>query len=479
MLDRDTHRNITPLGRRTLLTLGRWLYWNVSAVRGAVNEMCDLAVPSYIAQFEGEDQVWGTRVEDWLREHDKICDVRGWPFSMCSYRKNLIRGIINEGDIGTLLTQTATGYPMIQVIPAHRIGSNRWWTIDIVQGGPYDGARIIDGVILDDIGRPIAYRILGEDPNNSEVFQDVPAKDMFLSFLIETPDQIRGISALGASVFDWKDVKEARDFELLVQKLGASIGLIETNETGEADRAKGLMQRSSANFNDDQTLATTATETIDGVTIRYHRAGSNAKLEAYKNDRPTSNQHEFRADVVREALNGLGWSVDYSLNPTKIGGAPLRVVVDRLNRKLECIRSEIVQPAQARIDGYRVAKVMDNPARTDKQTILFPFNQDWWRWSYQGPAKLTADAKYESDVNLQERRSGNKSLSKSAAESGEYWRDLRGQREIEARDLLTRAMALSREFGIKIELALSILEKMDQNPVEAAKDPEPTQPQVA
>jgi len=119
-----------------------------------------------------------------------------------------------------------------------------------------------------------------------------------------------------------------------------------------------------------------------------------------------------------------------------------------------------VEPAQRRIDGYRIAKVMDNPQRTDKKTVLFQFDADWWRWSYQGPAVLTADAKYNSDVDMQERRSGMKSLAQSAAERSGNWRDLRKQLAIETDDLLTRAKALASKHGISLELALTLLQDM-------------------
>lgn len=463
-LDKDTHRSISPTGRRTLLTLGRWLYWNVSTVRGTINEMVDLAVQSYIPQFEGADQEWGGVVENWLYEHDKICDVRGWPFTMSTYRKNLVRGVLVDGDMATMLVKNAEGYPLIQVFPSHRIGAG---TIDgVVQGGSYDGARMVDGVIMNDQGRPIAYRVTSDSSYQNGEYTDVASRDIFLSYLVETPDQIRGISTLGASCFDWQDVSDARRFHLISQKLGASIGLIETNEAGEADQSKKLLSRTSANFgassSDSATpataVATTASEDIDGVSIRYHRAGSGSKLESFKNDNPSANQKQFHDDVIREAIHGLGWSSDYSFDPSKVGGASMRVVVDRMNRKLEAIREEIVRPAQTRIDGYRIASVMDNPARTDKKIVYFPFNSDWYKWSYQGPAKLTADAKYNSDVDLQERKAGLKTMAKSSAERGEYWRDSRAQTQKETDDLLTRASLLAKKHGISLELALILLQ---------------------
>jgi hypothetical protein len=135
----------------------------------------------------------------------------------------------------------------------------------------------------------------------------------------------------------------------------------------------------------------------------------------------------------------------------------MRVVVDRINRKLDCLREEIVLPAQRRVDGYRVACVMDNPERTDKKTVIFAFNADWYKWSYQGPAKLTADAKYNSDVDRDEMRAGIKTMAKTSGERGCYWKDDRAQIEKEADDALTRAKRLATKHKIGIEVALVLI----------------------
>jgi len=48
---------------------------------------------------------------------------QGPPFDFESYTQNLIIGVLVDGDVATLLTETVDGYPMIQVIPGHRIRS--------------------------------------------------------------------------------------------------------------------------------------------------------------------------------------------------------------------------------------------------------------------------------------------------------------------------------------------------------------------
>lgn len=48
MLDRDTHCNVSDLGRRTLITLGRSLFTGMPTIKGAIIEQAALAAEVFI-----------------------------------------------------------------------------------------------------------------------------------------------------------------------------------------------------------------------------------------------------------------------------------------------------------------------------------------------------------------------------------------------------------------------------------------------
>jgi hypothetical protein len=480
--DRDWHLLITAEGRRNILSLGRWLGKNVPAVEGALNEQCEYASAVFAPQFTGTDREWGDRAEKWLASHHEICDVAGWPYGMRHYRRMLLLSVLRDGEMGTLLTQTPGGYPQLQIVPSHRIGSSRSESVVNYAGlrlarpgdtGAYgewlpdgamlddqgrfvgllefDGQTIIDGVIVDDWMRAVGYRVLIDDTS----FQDVSANDCYLTFRPEFPGQLRGISVLASSMFDWQDIREARKFELIAQKAGAAISLIERNETGEAQAGADWLQLPSGGAATAGSATGLTTEVLDGGTIRYFRAGSGGGIEAFRQDRPSSQQQEFEGKVTRSNLYAMGWSVDFGLDPTKVGGAPMRVVVERINRAVGALQQQLLERACRRYDGYALSKAM--------KLGLLPWNDEWWAWRYQGPSQLTADAKYQSDVDLQERRTGIKTLSRIAAERGEDWMDVRIQREREAEDLLERAKRLAQKWDIDLSVALGLLELQTPN----------------
>lgn len=446
-LDYDPHRNVSALGRRTLLSIGRWIYSNFPMVKGALNEQAEYASSTFIAQYGGANQDWGFQAEAWLREHDKICDVAGWPYNMRLFRRNLLIAVKRDGDCGVVLVKTPSGYPLLQVIPAHRIGS--WDYGSIVEGGEYDGSRIIDGVIVNDYGQAVAYRVLGENIWDKSDYTDVSADDMFLVFRPEYTGQVRGFSALGASLFDWQDIQEKRRFELIAQKMASCYAFTEENEQGEPPPGSDFIIAPATGSTTAGTATGLVTEVLDGGTTRYFKSRTGSGLKYVQFDRPSENQQAFEEKILRANFAGIDWSIDFALDPTKIGGASMRVVVEKLNRAIEADQDLLIEPACRRIDGYRLSRAM--------KMGLLPWDDDWWKFSYQGPARLTADAKYDSEIDLQESARGLITERKACAKRGDFYEETFAQKEAETGMKWDAAKRLSQKAGITIQEAYNSL----------------------
>lgn len=411
-LDYDTHRNISTLGHRTMMSIGRWLVANFPQIRGSLKEQATFAVSTFIAQYYGDDAEFKDAGENWLYEHDKICDVRGWPFNMRHFLMNLIRAVRRDGDAGVLLVDI-DGYPFLQMIPAHRIGSRS--DLSIVTEGPYKGMRICLGVILNDYGRAVAYRVMLSDTNSHGDYVDIPASDMMLVFQPEYCDQVRGISEVGYLGLDCLDVAEFKRAELLAQVVNAGFAFQEFNEDGEPPPGADFKIAPEATDTTAGTPTGLHQEVIDRGVARYFRSKSGGRLEQIKNDRPSANQQNFIQDTIRNDLHGMGWSYDFSISPKDVGGAPFRVVVEKVNLNLGDIRDSIVIPTRRRIDGWRISKAIK---RGELKSV-----PDWWKWHYQVPAKITADKKYDSDVDIAEIRAGIRSPQQAIGNRGEFFED--------------------------------------------------------
>ncbi len=333
---------------------------------------------------------------------------------MASLLRNIVSSYIVDGDCGVIFCDTPSGYPKLQFIPAHRIGS-RYQPNGVVTEGPYEGRRIIDGVIVGDYGQALAYRVFGEN-QFSGIWDDVPADSMWLNFIPEYGDQVRGISQIAGGLFNWQDISEWRRFELQAQKIGSSVALMEFNEDGEPAPGLGNIQYPDSTATTAGTPTGLITETYDGGTVRYFRSRSGNELKSFANDRPTANQQAFEEKVTRSAFSGMGWSMDFSLDPTKAGGAQMRIVVEKINRQIELIQNMLLYPFLRAMDGWRICKAI--------KIGQLPPSDEWYKWTYQGPGRITADEKYSCDVAIAKIRAGITSPQTEIAKGGDFWEDV-------------------------------------------------------
>jgi capsid protein len=464
MLDHDIHRNVTNYGRRVMMTLGRSLYCAYDVVRGAVDEMAQNAAKSFVPEYRGADAEFEDQVHSWIAQHDRVCDIAGWPYNMLLYRELLAKCIFRDGDMGTVFVRDAAGQPKLQIIPGHRIGSGDGEPF--VEGGPYDGARVISGVILGDYSNPIAYRVLLGDPSDTENFIDIPADRMILSFIPQFPGQVRGFSQIGYSAWNWQDLAEADRWELLAQKAGAGRVFQEWNQEGEPQPGADYITGPAAGTTTAGTPTGLWYETIEaGVNTYFKSSDPNAQIKAVEFNRPSSNQQQFHKSKVAEALYAAGWSDVYSLDP-KAGGAALRVVIGKLNDTIDHLGDIAMEPAMSRFDAFRIPVAMEIGA--------IKFAPDWHNLEYIRAPKKSADRKYDIEVDEKEIRMGISTRSRKIGERGECEEDVREENERSVDDLLTRAQRLAAKHNVDLALALSLLELVTPNgnlPAAAAPAP--------
>jgi len=420
-IDHDTHQNVTRDGRRKVMVKGRWLAQNFPSLTGAILEQSDMACGTWVPEFQGEDKDWGERATEWLLEWEKIMDVTG-TLDGDGYRDQLLASTLIDGELGTILTETPSKHPRIQTLRSHRIGSMQEKSLAT------DKHKVVDGVLVNRFNRPYQYVV---QPDNHAAPITIHAKNFILSYdpLPGCPDQLRGISWLGSSADDWEDLDESKRFELAAQKACSVHSLIEHNEDGEMDPLKQRFNMSQTNDDSTNALETTARIEVEDQYIVY-RADSNSRLEAFNYDRPGQNVQQYQAMVETHGFRGIGWSRFFSVDPSKLGGASMRVEVDRLVRTLRR-RQRLISRTMKRIHTYALAKAIN--------LGLLPMNDEFWKWTYQKPDIPTADRKYESDIAVQENNAGFITLDKIAGRRGERWQDVQDQRLTEVKRQIERA----------------------------------------
>lgn len=458
LLDTDVHRNVSTYGRRILMSLGRHIYFSCAAIRQTVKELSKYAASSFIWEYRGDNREWGTAAEALLHDHGHMADIAGPPYTLACYRTNLVRAAFIDGDIGTIYCKhPETGLPCFQTIPSHRISSAG--EDDIVKGGPFDGATLIQGVIVDEYMRPLGYRVLTGDVADLKSYQDVPVESMSLFFIPEFVGQLRGFSNIGLVAWDVQDRSEARRFELLAQKAGAGRVFVEWNDEGEPPPGADYVTAPEASATTEGHPSGMWYETIGEGINTYFRAGAGHDIKPVPFDRPSANQREFGKGIDREVIGALGGNYDFVIDPTAIGGHASRVMVSKLNRNLEAMQDDVVEPACRRFDAFRLGCFMEDLG-------MLPFQEDWHRYEYQGPPQWTGDRRHDSDTDLQEVRAGWRSRSEAVSRRGESLMQVRSAKDQEVEDLLARAKRIKDKYAtenVSIEFVLKLLEDDSQS----------------
>lgn len=474
LVDYDFHRTLTSIGRRTLFSLARVMFWRIPPLQSAILEQASIASNPFIPRHIGGNTAWGEQAADWLEDWGMNMCVEGWQYDYDSFCEIIIGEGIIDGEMGILLTEDGGGNARTQLIPTHRIGS-RYQTggmaevsyvgnqlfidgILIDPSLPYSFAEpveweapIVDGVIVDGQGRPIAYRVY-DDPASSASWRDISARSMFLSFFPVIAGQLHGISLLASSILDWQDWREFKSFEQLAQKAFAAQTIVETNEMGEADTTKAIVSATASQDSNGNKTGLDV-QSLQGGMYRYIKAKSGGALQAFDwKDRPGRNAQDFQEMTLRDAMKGSGeWDAFFSLDPKSVGGAPMRVIVDRINRVIKK-RRKVLKKSIYRVHVYALAKAIKNGD--------LPFDSEWFKWTYQGAPDVTADRRYDSQVDEMEFERGWQTLDDIETRRSGDWLRKREQREKEVDDLYSRAKKIADKYSISIQEAADRLALM-------------------
>ncbi len=432
---------------RAVLSLSRRLWANNGIVKGATVQKAMHAIGrAWNPVFRGADQEWGKVASEWLRLWYGTCNVRGenHDFKTSLYLTSI--AIDRDGDQGFLLTTSEDGmWPMVQTIPAHRIGQRVKETT--VQSGPYKGLEISHGVICNKTGRPVAYRILGDTEADD---RDVSARDLIFSYDPEWADQLRGFPIFSHALNDLRDADQSQYWEQLNQLASSSRTLIETNESGQADINDPGMVLGDSGRDGDMSI-----QRLEGGTITYFKSGSGSKLEQFVNMRPGADWDSFQDRLARKALLGIGWPYSLCWKPDGQNGTQERAEIEKARTTI-LDRQELLRPMANRIVGYAVSKAI-------KEGILPEYRGSdpagFLQWDFTLPPKFSIDLGRDGAARREDYKLGFKNLSEVIAEQGEVIEQHMDARERETLDLLTRARRVADQAGVDFGIALNLIQQ--------------------
>lgn len=304
---------------------------------------------------------------------------------------------------------------------------------------PVEGLVNIDGVVVDRVGRPVAYTVAELHPGSHlghissyGKFRKYDSDQVIHYFHAERPGQHRGIPELTPALPLFAQLRRYTLAVLSAAEAAATFaGVIYTDSPpgGEAARVAAL---------DPVQLERAALLTMPG----------GWKMEQIRAEQPTSNYQMFK----REILNEISRSVNMPFNIAAQNSAFYNYASGRLDLQVyhkstaverKIISSTILDPL-LRL-WMQEAVLIENAVPVSYRNMQeLPHSWMWNAWPHVDPQKEAVAAQVRLDAGMT-------TLSDEYAMNGQDWEDKVRQRKREL-DLLEE-LGISHAFGIEMETA--------------------------
>ena len=215
--------DIDPYSRYELVRRSRYFERNNAFVNRIADLFEQYTVGQGLAFFpSSSDAAWNASALSYWRDWQRFADLSS-RLSFGSLQGIVARALFVDGEIFIVLTRGDSGKPRIQLVESHR-----------VKNPPtQDGRTIIDGIEVDDRGRPTAYWITNEDAKRKETFQRVEAQFVVHVFEPGRPGQYRGLPALYPVMNDLHDLDDLQIFEMQAAKAASKVQNVIKTKEGE------------------------------------------------------------------------------------------------------------------------------------------------------------------------------------------------------------------------------------------------------
>lgn len=395
---RDSKIDLNESTRTELLKLARHMYRNIGIVKGAIDSIAAYSIgPGLRPQYRGQDENFGKLAEAYWRDVISPAPEVTGRMTWTDLLMALSRSIDIDGDVFVVLTDSGK----LQVVEAHRV----------CEGDDYGTT---DGIFLGKLGEPTAYLIEANDTYRKL------ASDLVIHLMeIERPDQIRGASGLSRALNHLRDLKLVTEFEKDALKVQSSIAAVITSTEGDAIANSGGFFGKIQSRDTENDVA--REEIISSANIP--RLSPGEKIENLAPSRPGTSFEPFAKFLIRDIALGLNLPPEFVYDPASVGGAGMRFVVAKAQRRFEQRQRLLIDRFCNKAWRYFIARAI---AVGD-----LPEVEDYDRVSWQTPKSLTVDAGREAQQAREDYKAGLVTLSDYFGELGQDWQEQIDQRKAE------------------------------------------------
>jgi capsid protein len=394
--------------RIRLMNRARDLDDNFSTVRAILTHFI-VHVSGHLAyQARTGDSELDRDVETYLNKWFYGCDITGRHSLLC-FTQLVFRAILVDGDCGVVIARDGEELKL-QSVTADRIGRD----IELNPNEP----NYIGGILLDNLGRPLSYRVYERDRSGRYLdFRDVEAENFCHIFAPTRLDEYRGRSVLAPILDDAQDVMDLIDYEKLAARWASSqAGVIKT-EYGADEEMASVLRGDRDQFGNDIKLTA-----LEPGRINY--LGTGESMEVFRNDnRPAQAFANFVRYLEDRMCRALGASARVILDRSS-AGPEARKDLRQAERTFEFWRYQLETQFLNKV--VRMV-LMDAAAKR-----LLPNRPEVTQGQWQWPASVSIDAGRDARADIELWRMGLTTAADLYGEAGQDWQAAIRQRAKEA-----------------------------------------------
>ena len=433
----DARKELTPHARRELVRKSRYLVKNSGFTREVVGDMAIYSTGDGIRpQAQSVDPEWNRKAEEYFARWSARPEITNrFSFEEC---QNLVcRGIDVDGEYFVLKVRDRFGRARIQLVEAHRIGS------------PPDHKEAVDGVIFDPFGAPLAY-LLQQDEGT---FKPVFANAVMHAFEPELASAARSHPTLQHSINHILDEMEMLALEKHAVKDNQDVSRVIKREGGTLED-DGDFRISSETGEATDASDPDALQKILGGKVVSMKPGES--MESFQSRRPSNVFTGFLEHLKRDSSAGV-LPYEFVLDASKIGGAAVRLVVAKADRRFSYRQLILIQRVLRPTWGWVIGNAID---RGELDPV-----KGWNKTTWVTPKRVTTDAGREAQQNRADVETGLKTIEDHYSELGMDYRE-----ELEKRAQNARAIL---EAAQKYDVPVSMLWKPSGTQMVAPAEPPP------
>ena len=423
----DFKKTMTVFDRMETTREMRWLELNAGLIRQVLADMALYTVGNGIKpQAQSGDEMWDDSAEAYFKQWAaRACDITG-RFSFFELQHICCRLMDRDGECFIIKTRGPGGEPRLQVIESHRVGNSS--NNEVPPG-------MVDGILFGPYGQPISYNVIRSDGSS----RLVPANAVIHLYEPELASGARAYSPLQHSINNLVDMLEILSLEKLAVKTSSDITRTISRENPNFDGTQSDFEAfgmKPQDYGDGMTDPSEASTFLGGKVLAL---APGEKLESFESNRPNKTFDGFIEHLERDSLAGM-LPYEFVANPTKAGGAVMRFVVAKADRKFSHRQAVMVQRFLTPVWGYIIGSaIKDGFLRT---------TEAWTNVTWTTPKRVTVDAGRDAQQNRQDIESGLKTLTENYLEEGQDPKEQMRSNAAEKRYLLD----LSKEFNVPLSM---------------------------